>query len=108
MEGSYSVTKAEVRPITWTDCKLAHFCWYFVQHYSSALLVMMSIEKCIVVYFPLKTKNICTVKTAKWACLIAAIVFAVFESQFFLIVEAREWNGYMYCYFTIVSDEYML
>ena len=108
MEGIYLVTKYEVHPTTWIDCKLAHFCWYFVQHYSSTLLVVMSIDKCIVVYFPLKTKNICTVKTAKWACLIAAIVFAVFESQFFFIVEAREWNGYMYCYFTLVRDGYIL
>ena len=108
MEGIYGVTNAEVRTITWTDCKLAHFCWYFCQDYSSALLVMMSVEKFIVVYFPLKTKNICTVKTAKWACLVAAIVFALFESQFFLIVEAREWNGYTYCYFTVVSDGYAL
>ena len=69
---------------------------------------MMSVENCIVVYFPLKVRNICTVKTAKWACLVAAIAFAVFNSQWFFLVEAREYNALMYCYFTLVNDEYML
>ena len=53
---------------------------------------MMSVEKCIVVYFPLRVKNICTVKTAKWACLVVAIAFAAFHSQWFFIVEPR--SGY--------------
>ena len=48
---------------------------------------MMSVEKCIVVYFPLKVRNICTVKTAKWACLVAAIIFFAFHSQWFFIIE---------------------
>ena len=65
---------------------------------------MMSIEKCIVVYFPLKTKNICTVKTAKWACLIAAIVFVAFNTQWFFIIEARD----SFCYYTKISDGYIL
>ena len=65
---------------------------------------MMSIEKCIDVYFPLKTKNICTAKTAKWACLIAAVVLAAFNSQFFFIVE----NKSNYCRYTKVSDRYIL
>ena len=64
----------------------------------------MSIEKCIVVYFPLKTKNICTVKTAKWACLIAAMALASFNSQFFFIIENRS----NYCHFTKISDGYIL
>ena len=66
---------------------------------------MLSVERCIVVYFPLKVKNICTVKTAKWACLVAAIAFAAFNSQWFFLVEAREYNAFMYCYFTILNDE---
>ena len=64
----------------------------------------MSIEKSIVVYFPLKTKNICTVRTAKWACLVAPIIFAAFNSQWFFIVENRS----NYCYNTKVSGGYIL
>ena len=102
------VTKYTVNLLTWTDCKLTHFCWFFFTHYSSTLLAMMSVEKCIVVYFPLKTRNICTVKTAKWACLLAAIAFVAFNSQWFFIVEARVRNKFMLCYFTTVTGGYII
>ena len=68
---------------------------------------MMSIEKCIVIYFPLKSKNICTVKTVKWACLISGIVFAAYNSQFFFIVEARDIGTRIACRNTRVSPEYI-
>ena len=64
----------------------------------------MSVEKCIVVYFPLKVKNICTVKTAKWACLVAAVVFFAFNCQWFFIVEPR--SGY--CQYTKDSESYQI
>ena len=53
---------------------------------------MMSIEKFIALYFPLKTRNICTVKTAKWSCLCSAVIFAGFNSQFFFVVKAHKGN----------------
>ena len=65
---------------------------------------MMSVEKCIVVYFPLKVRNICTVKTAKWACIVAAIVFVAFNSQWFFIIENRSDS----CLYTEVSESYVL
>ena len=61
------LTRRKVDPRIWTDYKLFYFLFYFGRHYSSMLLVMMSIEKCFTVYFPLKSKTVCTVKTAKWA-----------------------------------------
>ena len=69
------VTRRAVNAYRWTDCKLVYFCWYFFLQYSPALLVMMSVEKCIALYFPFKTRNICTVKTAKWATGIAFVIF---------------------------------
>ena len=39
--------------------------FYFGRQYSSSLLVLMSIEKCFAVYFPLKSKTVCTVRIAK-------------------------------------------
>ena len=102
------LTHLKVNAFAWTDCKLPAFCWYFFHHYSSALLVMMSVEKCIVVYFPLKTKKNCTVKTAKWLCLIFGIVFAAYNSQFFFIIEGRltEKNR-ISCVNTGISDQYI-
>ena len=48
---------------------------------------MMSVEKFIALYFPLKTINICTVKTAKWATGIAGIVLALINIIWFFAVE---------------------
>ena len=101
------ITHIKVNAFAWTDCKLTFFMWYFFHHYSSALLVMMSIEKCIVIYFPFKTKNICTVRTAKLACLIAGIIYAAFDAQKFFIVTAHQGVDYIYCGYTGVSDEYI-
>ena len=68
---------------------------------------MMSVEKCIVIYFPFKTKNICTVKTAKWACLVAAIIYAAFDAHNFFIVTGHQGVDFIYCGYTGVSDEYI-
>ena len=78
------LTCRQVDPRIWTDCKLFYFLFYFGRHYSSMLLVMMSIEKCFAVYFPLKSKTVCTVKTAKWATGIVGVILAGYNSiQFF-------------------------
>ena len=72
----------------WTNCKLGYFLWYCLRHYSSALLTMMSVEKFIALYFPLKTKSICTVKTAKWASGIAFVFFSLINSFWFYVMRA--------------------
>ena len=75
------LTRWSVDPDLWTDCKPGYFLFYFCRHYSSALLCMMCIEKCYAMYFPLKAKSICTVKTAKLASLFTGLPFAAFDSQ---------------------------
>ena len=49
---------------------------------------MMSIEKCIALYFPFKTRNICTVRTAKWASGIVFVVFCLLDSFWFFAIKA--------------------
>ena len=78
------LTRWRVIHQAWTDCKFCLFCWYFFRQFSSALLVIMSIEKFIALYFPLKIRNICTVKTARWVSGIAFFIYALFNSQFFV------------------------
>ena len=39
----------------------------------------MSVEKCFAVYFPLKSKTVCTVKTAKWATGIVGLVLTGYD-----------------------------
>ena len=52
------------------------------------LLVLMSIEKCFAIYFPLKSKTICTVKKAKWATGIVGVVLAISDSAYFFVAKS--------------------
>ena len=54
---------------------------------------MMSVEKCIALYFPFKTRNICTAKTAKWASGIACVVCFVINFFWFFVVKQRKDGG---------------
>ena len=84
------LTDNQVVPGTWTDCKLFSFLFYLGRHYSSMLLVLMSIEKCFAVYFPLKAKTVCTVKTAKWATGTVGVILAAYNSLRFY-----EWKSHL-------------
>ena len=75
------LTRRQIDPRIWTDCKLFYFMFYFGRHYSSTLLVLMSVEKSFAVYFPLKSK---TVRTAKWVTGIVGVILAGYNTiQFF-------------------------
>ena len=78
------LTRGQVDPRIWTDCKLFYFLFYFGRHYSSMLLVLMSFEKCFAVYFPLKAKSICTVRTARWGSAIVGIILAGYDFIYFV------------------------
>ena len=65
----------------------------------------MSVEKFFALYFPLKTKTVCTVKMAKRVTIVAAVVFVAFDSQFFFIIRKHEEN---YCEFIKVSESYIM
>ena len=88
------LTRGQVDPRQWTDCKLYYFMFYFGRHYSSTFLVLMSFEKCFAVYFPLKSKTVCTVKTAKWATGIVGVILACYNSLHFLDWEFRFSKSY--------------
>ena len=80
-----------------------HFC----SNYSSALLVIISVEKFIALYFPLKTKIICTVRIAKRVSIVTALIFVLFDAQFFYIGETiRDAYG-SYCTYSNVSEAYL-
>ena len=61
----------------------------------------MSVEKCFAVYFPLKSKAVCTVRTAKWATGIVGIILAGYNSLEFFDGESHfsKSYGYRVCYF---------
>ena len=81
------LTRFETFPWTWTHCKLGAFLFRFGRHYSSMLLVLMSVEKCFAVYFPLKSKTVCTVITSKWATGVVGVILAGYDSVYFVAFE---------------------
>ena len=99
------LTDYKIDPRLWTDCGLFYFLFDFGKHYSSMLLVLMSAEKCFAVYFPLKAKTFCTVRTAKWATGIVGIVFAGYDSINFYVMESGFYNytGTYDCFYISVN-----
>ena len=65
----------------------------------------MSIEKCFAVYFPLKSKTICTLRTAKWVTGIVGIILAAYDIQWFVLMEPQvtELSGVYSC---VAGDRY--
>ena len=108
LEWISNFTRREVDPFKWTDCKFTYFCWYYFHHFSSAILIIMSVEKCFALYFPLKTKSVCTVKTARWLSGATALILAAFNAQFFFIVERNKTGGRLRCNYINVPDSYIL
>ena len=80
--------------------------FYFGNNYSSTLLVMMSVEKCFAVYFPLKSKIVCTIRTAKWATGAAGIVLAAYNVNNFFLFKShfiKSYNSH-FCLYTFDSN----
>ena len=82
------LTRWKTDPFTWADCKIGFFLFYFCSNYSSALLVIISIEKFVALYFPFKTKTFCTTKVAKLTSSITAMILALYNVQYVVIYEA--------------------
>ena len=65
----------------------------------------MSLEKCFAVYFPLKSKTVCTVRTAKWTTSIVGVILTAYDLQWFVLMESgiSEWSGFYSC---VAGDRY--
>ena len=101
------LTEGRINPYAWTDCKLGRAMQYFCQQYSSSLLVIMAVEKCFALYFPLQTKRFCTVGTAKKISLFSALIFFAFNaSAFFIYGTETASTGIKRCVFVNVPDGY--
>ena len=91
-------TRWEIDLFTLADCKVGFFIFYFSSHYSSALLVIMSIEKFIALYFPFKSTTLCTTKVAKLTSGITALILALYNLQYIVVYKVYKYNnGVEYC-----------
>ena len=95
------ISDRRVVPETWLDCKLSWFFYGFFVHVSSAILVIMSAEKCFALYFPHKAKAICTVQNAKRMSLGVGLVYLIFDGQWFFLIRAtKDQFGNLVCQIT--------
>ena len=101
----HTLTRGRVDLDIWTDCKLSYALFSFGRHYSSMLLVLMSIEKCFAVYFPFKSKAICTIKTAKWATGILGVILAGYNLRWIFTIESK-FNVWIGGYICASNDNY--
>ena len=51
---------------------------------SSAMLVVMCMEKCFALYFPIRAKRFCKVKIAKRVCAVIALLYTNLNAHWFL------------------------
>ena len=84
---------------------LSYFIFYFSVHYSSALLCIMSLEKFFALYFPLRSRRICTVKTAKRVSGIAALIYAGMEILLLILKKEDRYKG---CLLSHVPERYKM
>ena len=63
----------------------------------------MSFEKCFAVYFPLKSKAVCTVRTAKWVTGIVGVILVGYDILYFFDGESHfiKSFGYRVCIFAL-------
>ena len=92
---------------TWITCGVGYFFLFFGLNYSSALLVIISVEKFIALYFPLKTITLCTVHRAKRVSLVTAVLFTLYCAQFGVFsAELVDKHG-KFCWHGKVSWQYL-
>ena len=101
------ITSNRIDPYVWTGCKFPFFIMYFGFTSSSSLLVIISVEKFIALYYPFKTKSVCTEHIAKRVSLMNTIVFMAFNSQFFFMTKKYKAPNGDYCYYGYISWDYL-
>ena len=99
-------TDLQIDIFVWTGCGFGYFLLYFGSTYSSVLLVTISLEKFFALYFPLKTKTVCTVSMARRVSFITGIIFIGFNLQFFFITKMFGDSFGEYCYYGNVPEQY--
>ena len=96
----------KINPFTFANCSIFMFFWYFFHNYSSIVLTLMSVEKFFALYFPLKTKDVCTVSAAKRVIIIATVICLGYYTQIFFIWSPLEDEIGTYCVFVKKYESY--
>ena len=96
----------QIDPMVWISCQLGFFLIYFGDIFSSAMLVIISVEKCFALYFRFKSKTVCIVGTTKKVSLVTAVIYVAFLSQVFYLVKQPSDSLGSFCVFIFPSPLY--
>ena len=81
------LTTGRVDPRLEVNCGLFRFLQFASTHASTGFLVIMSLEKCLALYFPIKTKSLFNVKNAAKISLINLILWITYNFQWIFTME---------------------
>ncbi|XP_064608198.1 thyrotropin-releasing hormone receptor-like isoform X1 [Liolophura sinensis] len=78
-----SVSDMDIRDISHWGCKIHLFVLYLSMDFSSWILVCVSVERFVGVYFPLKSREWCTIGRARTTLLIVFVCLVGINAHFF-------------------------
>lgn len=81
-------------------CKLLYVIRYFGRTWSSWLVVIITVERYIIVRFPLHVTTVLTTKRAKLVCLLEVAMALMLSSYPLYTVGLRQWDTYILCLVT--------
>lgn len=79
----------DIRNLSAASCQLHFFMSYFFRHLESSFLAMLTIERMISVYFPLKCREICNRRNVLIAIISCVLLLTAINMHVFFIVELR-------------------
>lgn len=86
-------------------CKTLTFLIYFSMHLSAWLIVAVTIERFIAIWYPLRASKFCSLRRAKISVTIIVLTFILFDSHLFLTAELTPDNMCnSYSYKNIICD----
>ncbi len=95
----YATTGSVVDVSVFAHCKLDYFLDTYSHQYSAWVLVAVAVERYISIYFPYKTKTLCTVRNAKLVCCgLLVCLFLICSPN--LLPQSREvtkWGPFYWC-----------
>lgn len=86
-------------------CKSLFFIGTYLMHYSNWLLVSMTIERFIAIWFPLRVTKLCTKRRACLNMVLVGVLLVVVNFQFF--ITAKEDSHNVYVWVCTFHDQYL-
>ncbi|CAH1777828.1 unnamed protein product [Owenia fusiformis] len=91
------VFKVWISDETVAGCKVYRFVSYFLVHFVAWILVAVSCERIVFIYFPMKAKIVCRRRTACIVLGSIAFILTGVNAHIFWTFSLTEYDGFYYC-----------